>query len=147
MGFYECREVLGVRYNAVSTIASVCRIASDLNLKLIPVFADMNEFLQGYRVTDEWFREMHKEIYTKHYETVVGALSACPEIIFLWEIFNEPMTSQFGIIFDFASNVSEKIKQIDPLHAVSIGTMAGSETDLVTSSLDSVIRISRIYTQ
>lgn len=108
----------------LSTIASICRIASDLNLKLIPVFADMNEFLQGYRVTDEWFREMYKEIYTKHYETVVGALSACPEIL-LWEIFNEPMTSQFGIIFDFASNVSEKIKQIDPLHAVSIGTIGG----------------------
>lgn len=108
----------------LSTIAGICRIASELNIKLIPVFADMNEFLQGFRVTDEWFRDEYKEIYTRHYETVVGALSDSPEIL-LWEIFNEPMTSQFGILFDFASNVSEKIKQIDPLHALSIGTIGG----------------------
>lgn len=108
----------------VSTISDICRIASELNLKLIPVFADMNEFLQGFRVTDEWFRDEYKKTYTSHYETLVGALSDSPEIL-LWEIFNEPMTSQFGLILDFANNVSEKIKQIDPLHAVSVGTIGG----------------------
>ena len=108
----------------LNNISSICRIASELNIRLIPVFADMNEFLQGYRVNDEWFLDKYKGNYTKHYETLVGALAESPEIL-LWEIINEPMTSQFEIILDFASNVSEKIKQIDPLHAVSIGTIGG----------------------
>lgn len=68
--------------------------------------------------------DKYKGNYTKHYETLVGALAESPEIL-IWEIINEPMTSQFEIILDFASNVSEKIKQIDPLHAVSIGTIGG----------------------
>ncbi len=102
----------------------ICEHSSKLNLKLIPVFADMNEYLQGFRVNDEWLRSGFREKYMKHVEAIVTQLSGSSEIM-IWEIFNEPVTSDFSTIYSFAKNVSEKIKELDSLHMVSIGTIGG----------------------
>jgi endo-1,4-beta-mannosidase len=108
----------------VDKLRRICKHSSTLNLKLIPVFADMNEYLQGFRANDEWFKSGFREKYMKHVESIVNESSGSHEIM-LWEIFNEPVTSDFKIIYDFVTIVSERIKEIDPLHVVSIGTIGG----------------------
>ncbi len=108
----------------VAKLLRICELSSSLKLKLIPVFGDMNEYLQGFRVNDDWFRSGFREKYLKHVEAIVNELSGSCEIM-IWEIFNEPVTSDFNTIYHFTKIVSEKIKESDPLHVVSIGTIGG----------------------
>lgn len=102
----------------------ICELSSTLRLKLIPVFADMNEYLQGFRVDEEWFKNGFRDRYLKYVEAIVKEFKVSREIM-IWEIFNEPVTSDFKLIYNFAQHVSEKIKELDPLHVVSIGTIGG----------------------
>ena len=108
----------------VAKLLRICELSSTLMLKLIPVFGDMNEYLQGFSVNDDWFRSAFREKYLKHVEDMVIEFSGSSEIM-IWEIFNEPVTFEFNTIYNFTKIVTEKIKESDTSHLVSIGTIGG----------------------
>lgn len=102
----------------------IVRESEKLSLRLIPVFGDMNEFLQGFRADDEWFRNGFKGPYTENLQRAAEAFKGCGRIL-LWELFNEPSASSPEIIRNFCKEAGNILKQSDLTHPVSLGTIGG----------------------
>lgn len=105
-------------------LSEICRSAERLELKLIPVLADMNEYLQGFRVNDDWFRSGYTKEYIPHAVSVASNFADCNEILLL-ELFNEPAVDSFDALYDFTVRSAETIKKYDESRLISIGTIGG----------------------
>ena len=105
-------------------LSKICRTAQRLDLKLIPVLADMNEYLQGFKVNDDWFRSGYTNEYLSHAVSVAGNFADCNEILLI-ELFNEPAVDSFEALCDFTVRSAEAIKQADESRLLSIGTIGG----------------------
>lgn len=103
---------------------AICRIAEHLQIRLIPVLGDMNEFLQGFRVNDKFFESEYSEKYLPFAENMAARFGNFPQIM-LWEIFNEPAVSDFDLIYKFTETVCSSLKNAGALQPVSMGTIGG----------------------
>lgn len=118
-----------VRFWAFSSMPSeklleICRTAEHLQLKLIPVLADMNEYLQGFKVNDDWFRSGYMKEYLPHAESVAGKFAGCNEILLI-ELFNEPAVDNFDVLYDFTIRSADAMKRSDGSRLLSMGTIGG----------------------
>jgi len=105
-------------------LLEICKIAGAYNLKIIPVLSDMTGFLQSYKIERGWFTDGYKKNYLKYVVDIAENFKDKNEIL-LWELINEPVAETFEEIYNFAKDVSGKIKQADPNHLISIGTIGG----------------------
>ncbi|MBK6770957.1 MAG: cellulase family glycosylhydrolase [Ignavibacteria bacterium] len=105
-------------------LKEICDISKELNLKIIPVLADTWGYLQNYKIDDEWYRTGYKKNYLNYVKDVTTAFKDRDEII-LWELINEPVNNSFPEMYNFAEDASKTIKESDPNHLISIGTIGG----------------------
>lgn len=105
-------------------LKEICDISKDLGLKIIPVLADTYGYLQNYKIDDEWYKSGYKKNYLKYIKDITSNFKDRDEIL-LWELINEPMNNSFPVMFNFAKDASENIKESDPNHLISIGTIGG----------------------
>lgn len=102
----------------------ICELAKSYNLFIIPVLADPTGYLQSFSIDPEWYRSGYKKTYLPYVNDIVSSFRHVSEIL-LWEILNEPNTESFQDIFNFTKHVSETIRNEDPNHLISIGTIGG----------------------
>lgn len=107
-----------------SKLKVILDISKEFNLKLIPVLADTWGYLQNYKIDDEWYRTGYKKNYLNYVTDIVSNFKDRNEIM-LWELINEPMNNSFTEMYNFAEDASKTIKQADPNHLISIGTIGG----------------------
>ncbi len=105
-------------------LKEICDNAKEMNLKIIPVLADRWGYLQNYKIDSYWYNNGYKTKYLNYVLDIVNNFKDREEI-FLWELINEPSTDSFAEIYNFAKDASEKIKESDPIHLISIGTVGG----------------------
>lgn len=105
-------------------LKEICDISKTLNLKIIPVLADTWGYLQNYKIDDEWYKTGYKTNYLKYVKDIVSNFKDRDEIM-LWELINEPVNNSFPDMYNFAKDASENIKESDPNHLISIGTIGG----------------------
>ncbi len=105
-------------------LKEICDLVNEHKIKIIPVLADPWGYLQAYKINREWYKEDYKKHYLSYIVDIIGSLKNRPEIL-LWELINEPNTNSFCDIYNFARNVSEKIKEINSNHLISLGTIGG----------------------
>ena len=105
-------------------LKEICDISKALDLKVIPVLSDTWGYLQNYKIDDEWYKTGYKKNYLKYVKDIVSAFKDRSEIL-LWELINEPMNNSFPEMYNFAEDSSKKIKETDPNHLISIGTIGG----------------------
>ncbi len=105
-------------------LKEICDISKELNLNVIPVLADTWGYLQNYKIDDEWYRTGYKKNYLNYVKDVTATFKDREEIM-LWELINEPVNNSFPDMFNFAEDASNKIKEADPNHLISIGTIGG----------------------
>lgn len=133
-----CRRMLeeaaGQGFNAVrfwafasvkpDMLEHICEVASALNIRIVPVLADMNEFLQGFRIDDKWFRKSYTDHYLPFVISLMQLLESRKEIL-MWELFNEPACSDISALRNFIADVSRKAKDADKIHPLTVGTIGG----------------------
>ena len=105
-------------------LKEICDISKELKLKVIPVLADKWGYLQNYKIDDEWYRSGYKKNYLSYVTDIVSNFKDRNEIM-LWELINEPMNNSFPDMYNFADDASKTIKESDPNHLISIGTIGG----------------------
>lgn len=105
-------------------LKEICDLVKDYGIKVIPVMADPWGYLQAYKINSEWYKEDYKKHYLNYIIDIIESLKNRPEIL-LWELINEPSTNSFSDIYNFAKNVSEKIKKVNSNHLISLGTIGG----------------------
>jgi len=105
-------------------VEEICNLASDYEMKVIPVLADPNGYLQNYKINSDWYKSDYKKSYLNHVSEITSHLKNKNEIL-LWEMINEPSTKNFEDMFVFSKTVSEQIKASDPNHLISLGTVGG----------------------
>ena len=94
------------------------------NVKFIPVLANNGSFTDAMKQDDAWYRGAYKQDYLPYVENLVSSFKGRPEVM-MWELVNEPETAAFEPLLEFTRTVSGRIKQLDPNHLVSIGTIGG----------------------
>lgn len=105
-------------------LIEICDLAGKLDLKIIPVLADTWGYLQNYKIDDEWYRTGYKKNYLNYVTDIVSNFKDRNEIM-LWELINEPMNNSYPDMYNFAEDASKTIKESDPNHLISIGTIGG----------------------
>lgn len=80
--------------------------------------------MQNYKIDDEWYRTGYKKNYLNYVKDITTAFKDRDEII-LWELINEPVNNSFSEMYNFAEDASKTIKESDPNHLISIGTIGG----------------------
>ena len=94
------------------------------HVKFIPVLANNGSFTPEMKQGDAFYRGGYKKDYLPYVEKLVTACKDRPEVM-MWELVNEPETEAFDPLLAFSRDVSTRIKQLDPNHLVSIGTIGG----------------------
>lgn len=102
----------------------LCDKIKSLDMKLILCLADRWGFLQSYKIDDEWYKNEYKNKYLTHVKNVIREFKHRDEIM-VWELINEPETSDYEVFKNFVKDVSEVIKNISPSQLVSLGTIGG----------------------
>ncbi|MGH2575522.1 MAG: cellulase family glycosylhydrolase [Ignavibacteria bacterium] len=105
-------------------LKEICDIAAQYNVKIIPVLADKWGYLQSYKIDNEWYTDRYKKGYLSYITDIVKEFKDRKEIL-IWELLNEPETESFGMFYDFAKDVSERVKAADGNHLLSFGTIGG----------------------
>ena len=70
------------------------------------------------------YRTGYKKNYLNYVKDITTAFKDRDEII-LWELINEPVNNSFSEMYNFAEDASKTIKESDPNHLISIGTIGG----------------------
>lgn len=94
------------------------------HMHFIPVLANNGSFSAEMKAGDAFYRGGYKQDYLPYVEALAQNLQNRPEIM-MWELVNEPQASDFNALFNFTQAVSTRLKQVDPQHLVSIGTIGG----------------------
>ena len=94
------------------------------SLKLIPVLADRWNYNQKFEINSEWYIQGYKKIYLPYVLNLLEHFKECKEIL-IWELINEPETEKFEYLYNFVSDVTQKIKEVNENHLISIGTIGG----------------------
>lgn len=98
--------------------------AKKYSLKLIPVLADRWGYNQSFVIDEEWYKENYKKEYLPFILKLIQNFRDTEEIL-VWELINEPSVKKFEYIYNFANNVSKKIKEVSTRHLLSLGTIGG----------------------
>lgn len=123
----------------------ISELAKSHNLFIIPVLADTTGYLQSFRIDPEWYRSGYEKTYLPYVKDIVSSFRHVKEIL-LWEIINEPNTESFQDIYNFTKHVSETIRNEDPNHLISIGTIGGVGDNFGNSfSRFSLTNFDRLY--
>ncbi|MBP9191657.1 MAG: cellulase family glycosylhydrolase [Ignavibacteria bacterium] len=105
-------------------LTEICDLAETFKVFIIPVLADTTGFLQSFKINSEWYRSGYKNTYLPFIKNLAYAFKDRRKIL-LWEIINEPNTDSFQDMYDFTKHTSESIRETDPNHMVSVGTIGG----------------------
>ncbi len=109
---------------SIDKLEHLISCAKEYSLKLIPVLADRWNYNQKFEINSNWYINDYKEIYLAYVLNLLKHFKDSEEI-FIWELINEPETEKFEYLYNFCSNVTGKIKQVNSNHLISIGTIGG----------------------
>jgi hypothetical protein len=98
--------------------------AKKYSLKLIPVLADRWNYNQKFEINSEWYINGYEGVYLPYILNLLSHFKDCDEIL-IWELINEPETKKFEYLYNFLSDVTQKIKEVNTKHLISIGTIGG----------------------
>ncbi len=98
--------------------------AKKYSLKLIPVLADRWNYNQKFEINSEWYIKGYKKDYL-HYVLNLTFHFKNSEEILIWELINEPEAEEFEYLYNFCSDITGKIKEVNQNHLISIGTIGG----------------------
>ena len=76
------------------------------------------------KINDEWYLSGYKKNYLKNVIDLLSEFSDRKEIL-LWEMINEPASSNFDSVFNFTKDVSAEFKKNNSNHLLSVGTIGG----------------------
>lgn len=105
-------------------LAFLISSAKKYSLKLIPVLADRWSYNQNFIIDSKWYIEGYKKEYLPFVLSVAKRFKDEDEIL-IWELINEPSADSFEYIYNFAIDLTMKIKEVNTKHLISIGTIGG----------------------
>lgn len=109
---------------ARNNLKNISDIASELDLRLIPVLADNWGYLMNDDINDEWYLFGYKNNYLQNTLDLSAEFSDRKEIL-LWELMNEPTVNNLQTLIEFVKNVTAEIRISNPNHMISVGTIGG----------------------
>lgn len=111
----------------LSRLDFVIKTATKYNIKLIPVFENhWKDCTEGGEKSASWYSSGYRKPYGKYVLSLNDYIGKIvPKYknnttILSWEIINEADVKDSDALVDFASDVSDSIKSLDPNHLVSI---------------------------
>ncbi|MBS1495036.1 MAG: cellulase family glycosylhydrolase [Bacteroidetes bacterium] len=102
----------------------IINCAKKYELKLISVLADRWNYNQKFEINSDWFTGGYKKVYLPYILNLIEKFKKNEEIL-IWELINEPAAKKFDYIYNFVSDVTQKIKAVNTNHLISIGTIGG----------------------
>ena len=134
--FYQTLNSSGQYFNfdperGLPRLDYVIKKAEKLNIKLILTLLNNFDDLGGINTYTNIYGGSHNDFYTnqkaqdayKKWIKFIVSRYRTSTAIFSWELCNEPRCSgcQTSVITQWATTISKYIKQLDPLHMVSLG--------------------------
>lgn len=109
---------------SIEKIEKLISSAKKYSVKLIPVLADRWNYNQKFAINSEWYIKGYKENYLPYVLELAKYFKNAEEIL-IWELINEPETEKFEYLYNFCLDVTQKIKEVNNNHLISIGTIGG----------------------
>lgn len=105
-------------------LKEICEEVKKYDIKIIPVLADKWGYLQSYKIDNEWYKGGYKKDYIPYIKDLARSFKEHDSIL-LWELINEPVNDSYEAFHSFAEDASERFKEVNSNHLLSIGTVGG----------------------